>query len=810
MSLQGGVIMFFTVVRQDLRRIRLAWKASSTIIATLAIGVMASTTLFALVYIMILQPLPYPDSARLVYIAETNSTGGAIPAAAPDVEDWRQENHTLSAIAGYGGQPITVIGGSYPVRVYGSGVSRDFFKVMQVQPILGRVFLPEEQRLHGTPAVIVSRAFWSEQLKGATEVLGTRLRILDMDFTVVGVMPEGFDFPDKSQIWISREIFPNSTDRSAHNDFVVGRLRDGSTLAEARTELQQIARELQSRYPTSNAGIGVQVDTLQSYLLGEQRQALLIGFGVGICVLLIAAANLANLFLSRVLTRQNELLIREAFGATRWGLVVSLLREAALLSVAGGLVGLLGAYCGILAARSHSDLWAPMKALNFNWTVAGYALLIAVGTGCFAALVATINLRFRQTLSIVRGSSMTSTSDRKGNRVRNMLVAAEVAVAFVICISAGLLVHAWQRVSSVPTGLREENMLVVNLSLPTQPGSENAVAQQTNAFYDSLLNQTSSLPGVLSAAVVNDVPFSGNDHDGQFTIEGENSTASKQWIASFRVVSPSYFQTTAIPMLEGRLFSAEDALGTAGVAIIDAETKARYFGNSNPIGRRIRLDGLDEKPAWLTIVGVCGRVRDIRLTLPETTHIYVPYTQHPAAMMESGLVVRSGMQPTALVAPVRALVGRLQRDGVAEFTTTSSLLAASLANFRTRASLVLVLSLVALALSALGVYALSMTTVRERRKEIAIRIALGASIMNTLRFVLVRGLTPVGYGAIVGLSLSYWLAATLKRYLFGVEVWDPTTLLLVPAILLATGVLANLLPALKSAKVNTIEMLRQP
>jgi len=765
--------------------------------------------LFALVYTMILRPLPYPESAKLVYISETNAAGGAIPAASPDVDDWRQSSHTLDALSSYGGQPLTVIGGSYPVRVNGTGISRDFFKVLQVQPFLGRAFLPEEQRLHGTPAVIVSHAFWSEQLKGAQEALGTHLRIIDMDFTVVGVMPEGFDFPDKSQIWISRDIFPNSTDRSAHNDFVVGRLREKLTLADARNELQRIAKELQAKYPSTNASIGVQTESLQQHLLGEQKPAVLIGFGVGICVLIIAAANLANLFLSRVLARQNELLIREAFGATRPGLIISLLREAALLSLAGGLVGLLGAYCGGLVGKAYSNLWQPLTALNINFTVAGYALLVAVATGCFAAFIAAINLRFRQTASIVRGSSMNSTVDRKGNRVRNILVAAEVAVAFVICISAGLLVRAWQKVSSVPSGLREENMLVVNLSLPTTPGAEATVAQQTNTFYSSLISQTSSLPGVLSAAVVNDVPFSGNDHDGRFTVEGEDNAAGQQRNASFRVVSPNYFQTLAIPLLQGRLFTVEDNGDAAGVAIIDAETRVRYFGSSEPIGRRIRLDGLDEKPAWLTIVGVCGRVRDIRLSSPATTHIYVPHTQHPAAMIEAGLVVRSNIPPNALVAPVREIVGRLQKEGVAEFTTTSALLAASLADFRARAALVLALSLVALVLSALGVYALSMTMVRERRKEIAIRIALGASIKSVLSFVLTKGLTPVGYGAVVGIALSYWLATVLKRYLFGVEVWDPVTLLSVPAILLATGVLANLIPALLSVKVNTIEMLRQ-
>ncbi|MBZ5489583.1 MAG: ADOP family duplicated permease [Acidobacteriia bacterium] len=802
--------MSWKVIRQDFRRIRRTWKESLMIALTLGIGVAASTLLFALLYRMVIRPLPYSHSEQLVYISETNSGGASIPAASPDVADWQAMSHGLESLASYGGQPITVLGGSYPVRVEGTGVSRDFFHVLQVQPAMGRTYSAEEQQLHGSPVVLVSDRFWKDQLGGRPEAIGKSLRILDMDFTVIGVMPPAFEFPGKTQIWISREIFPSSTDRSAHNDFVIGRLKPGASVTEAGSELQGIARELQAKYPTTNHGVGVRVETLQEHLLGEQKTALLLAFGVGLCVLIIAGANLANLFLSRVLTRQNELLIREAFGATRNMIVKDLLREAVLLAVAGGSVGLLGTYVSIRILRQWSLSWSSVGALGIDGAVSAYAFVIAVLAACLAVIAAAFNHRRSNPAAVVRGAPMTSTTNRQQSWLRTTLVSAEVGIAFAVCLSAGLLLHSWDKVASQPSGLRDANMLVANLSLPAVPGSEEAAAQHTVTFYQSLLQQVSGIAGVRSAAVVNDVPFSGNDHNGNFIIEGSGESGGGQENgANFRVVSSEYFNTMGIPVLEGRGLSDSDNSGATAVAVIDAETRKQYFRDHDPIGRRIKLTGLDPKADWATVVGVCGTVRDMQLNAATSPHIYVPLSQHPGAVMDAGIILRTEATPTSLIGPVRNLVAGLQPGGVVEFTTTSDLLANSLKNFRLRASLVLALSLIALALSMIGIYALASTMVRERRKEIAIRIAVGADLKQIVRFVLFKGLLPVLYGAAAGLALSYSVAFLWRKFLFGVSVWDPATFIAVPALLIGAGLLANVVPAFFSVKINTQQMLKE-
>lgn len=631
-----------------------------------------------------------------------------------------------------------------------------------------------------------------------------------MDFTVIGIMPPGFEFPGKTQIWISRELFPSSTDRSAHNDFVIGRLKPGVPLSETRSELQRIARELQAKYPTSNHGVGVHVETLQEHLLGEQKAALLLAFGVGLCVLVIAGANLANLFLSRVLTRQNELLIREAFGATRNMIVTDLLREAVLLAVAGGSMGLLGTYVSIQVLRQWSLSLSSAGTLGIDGTVSAYAFLIAVLAACAAVITAAFNHRRSNPATVVRGAPMTSTTNRQQSWLRTTLVSAEVGIAFTVCLSAGLLLHSWDKVASQPSGLRDDNMLVANLSLPAVPGSEESAAQHTVAFYKSLLQQTSGIAGVRTAAVVNDVPFSGNDHNGNFTIEGsEESGGGQENGANFRVVSSEYFNTVGISMLAGRSLNDSDDYGSPAVAVIDAETRKQYFRNQDPIGRRIKLTGLNPKADWATVVGVCGSVRDMQLNASTTPHIYVPLTQYPGAVMDAGLVLRTETTPASLTGPVRDLITRLQPGGVVEFTTTSDLLANSLKNFRLRASLVLALSLIALTLSMIGIYALASTMVRERRKEIAIRIAVGATLEQIVRFVLFKGLLPVLYGAVAGLAISYSVAFLWKNFLFGVSVWDPATFIAVPALLIGAGLLANVVPAFFSVKINTQQMLKE-
>ena len=802
--------MIWKVIGQDLRRIKRTWKESLMIALTLAIGVAASTALFALLYSMVIRPLPYFHSEQLVYISEANSGGAAVPAASPDVEDWRSMTHTLESLASYGGQPITVLGGEFPVRVEGAGISKDFFRVLQVQPVLGRTYAAEEQQLHGSPAVLVSNRFWKEQLGGRADTIGKHLRILDMDFTVIGVMPQGFEFPGETQIWISREIFPNSTDRTAHNDFVIGRLKPKVSVAQARVELQNIARELQIKYPSSNHGIGVQVETLQEHLLGEQKIALLLAFGVGLCVLIIAGANLANLFLSRVLARQNELLVREAFGATRRMIMKDLVREAVLLAIAGGGLGLLATWGTIQILRRWSASLLSARSLGLDGTVVAYAFLIAVLAACTAVMAASFNRRRSSPAAVIRGAPMNSTSNRQQSWLRTTLVSAEVGIAFAVCLSAGLLLHSWNKVASQPSGLRDDKMLVANLSLPAVPGSEDAAAQHTVAFYQSFLQQASTLAGVRSVAVVNDVPFSGNDHNGNFIIEGSGGIASGQESgANFRVVSSGYFDTVGIPLLAGRPFTAADDSKSLAVAVIDDETRKRYFHDQDPLGRRIKLDGLDPKSEWATIVGICGSVRDIQLNSATTPHIYVPLTQHPAAVMDAGAIFRTEVAPATLIGPVRELVKRLQPEGVVAFTTTSDLLTNSLKSFRLRASLVLALSFIALALSVIGIYALASTMVRERRKEIAIRIAVGANFRQIIRFVLFKGLVPVLYGAAAGLIISYWAALIWKKFLFGISLWDPTTFIAVPVLLLGAGLLANVVPALFSTRINTQQLLKE-
>jgi putative ABC transport system permease protein len=793
----------------DLKRITNSWKENSAIVLTLALAVAASTALFALVH-AILRPLPYPKAEQLVYILETNSAGIPIPAASPDVDDWRTMSHTLEAVASYGGQPITVLGGAQPVRVEGTGVSRDFFRVLQVRPALGRTFAAEEQQLHGSQVALVSNQFWREQLGGRDDAIGTPLRMLDTGFTVIGVMPKDFDYPNKTQIWISREIFPNSSDRTAHNDFVIARLKQGISVAEARIEIQNIGIQLQTKYPGSNTGIGVNIEPLQQHLLGEQKTALFLGFGVGICILIIAGANLTNLFISRILARNDELLLRTAFGASRAMILKNLMREALLLSLAGSGLGLLVTYFSIAAVRNWCSAWIAVDWLRIDLWVVVYALFSSATVACLAILVASVRREPASLAFVARGSSMTFTNGRLENGLRTTLVSTQIGIAFVICVSSGLLLRSWDRISSTPSGLRDDDdLLVANLSLPTVPGFEEAMAVRTADFYKSLLEQLSAIGGVRSVALTSDVPFSGSDHNGNFTIDSDQKSDAKLNNASFRIVNGDYFSTFGLRLLQGRLLGDQDDSRGQKVVVIDNETKKKYFSGRDPIGRRVRLDGLDSNLGWLTIVGVCSSVRDLQLTVPERPHMYVSYLQDPAAISEAGIVLRTTFAPSSFIVPVRQIVNKIQSDVVIEFSTTRNLLAASLTYVRARTSLIVVLSIIALTLSLIGVYALTSTIVRERRKEMAVRLAIGASSLDIVKFVVMKGLTPVLYGGIGGLVVSFWAVAIWRQFLYGISNWDPSTFLFVPVLMIGTSLLANLMPALYSLRIDAQQLLKE-
>jgi putative ABC transport system permease protein len=807
---------------QDLRYgFRMLWKSPGfTLAAVLALvlGIGANTAIFSIVNAVLLRPLPFPQSERLMVVAETNPSRGVKRSAVsyPDFADWREQNHVFERMASYHDSDFILTGSGEPLRVQGAVVNADLFPLLGVAPKVGRNFVAEEDKpSESGRAVILSHALWQKQFSADPNIINRAITLDQKSYTVVGVMPEGFQFPIENspiELWTTVAVDmtgsePMSVQRGAHYMNVIGRLKPGVTEAQARADLDTIGSRLSQQYPDTNAHRGVDIIPALESLVGDVRPALLILLGAVGCVLLIACANVANLLLARATTRHKEIAIRSALGASRLRVVRQLLTESILLAFAGGALGLLVALWGAdLLVKISGDEVPRAAQIGLDARVLGFTLLVSLGTGILFGLAPALQAsKFDLTSSLKEGGRSSAEGAGGRNRVRSVLIVAEVAIALVLLVGAGLLVQSLRRLQQVSPGFDPSNVLTLTVSLPEVRYN----TQQQADFYRQLRERVTALPGVVSASVVNPLPLSGDRMGVTFETEGRPLPKSELPVTELRTITPDYFRTMSIPLIKGRDFTERDDKSATGAIIVNEAFAQKYFPQEDPLGKRIKpgISTDDTKPIMREIVGVVGNVKHKSLSAAPDPEAYLPTAQVPFDSMI--LVVKTAPDVRSLINAVRGEVRALDKDlPVYNVKLLEDYVAASVAQPRFNTLLLTVFASLALVLTAVGLYGVMSYSVIQRKHEIGLRMALGAQVSDVFKLVVGQGMTLVLIGIGLGLIGAFALTRLLANLLYGVSSIDPTTFIGISLLIAMVAFIACLVPARRATKVDPMVALR--
>jgi putative ABC transport system permease protein len=788
---------------------------------TLALGIGATTAIFSVVYEVLLRPLPYENPDQIVRLWEVNAREQRMNFTDPNFEDIRSQSHFLQGLAEYGTWPESVSGGSEPTRTMVATVSRDFFPLMRVRPALGRSFAADEQRFGAAPTALVSYGYWQQYLGSAADLSAVKLTIENQAVSVIGVLPPGFRFPNDSTIWMPRELRQRLPSRSAHNWHVLGRLRDGIPPKQARAELASIARQIHQQYGQDVDMTEVAVARLQDAMTSNVRPALIILLGAVTFLLLIACANVANLLLAQAATRQRELAIRAAIGATRGRLVQQFVTEALLLSLAGGAAGILAARWGVVALVRLAPPELPLvEQVSVSFPVLLFALgvssAVATGLGVFSALRATSGNA--QPALAERGRSQSGAPH--SHRLGRAIIAGQLAITLVLLTGAGLLGRSLLRVLATDPGFHTEHIITVDLALSF--AEKDADKTRRIQFLNQLFAQLRAIPGVLEVGGTGCLPLTELRPNGTYVLlaPGEQPPhameelerwfhdATRTGYANYSPASEGYFRALGIPLLRGRLFDDRDTIDAPHVAIVSQSLAKEKWPGQDPLGHSIEFGNMDGDLRPLTIIGVVGDVREDSVEMPPGPTIYVNYRQRPQATHHFTAVVRSEIDPASVISSARQIVRRLDPNVPPSFGTFTQVLSNSLKARRFNLTLVGVFAGTALLLAIAGLYGVMAYAVTQRTGEFGVRTALGASPGNILRLVLGQGIVTALIGVAIGLAGALALTRTLQSLLFGLSATDPLTFAVVALVLVLVALLACYIPARRAAKVDPMVALR--
>jgi putative ABC transport system permease protein len=790
-------------IRYGLRQLRR--NPGFTVVAalTLALGIGANTAIFSVINVVLLTPLPFPHPDRLVQIWEKNPHIGLDQGVVSPYNflDWQNQSHDYEAMAAYQHDHFSLTGGPLPVGLSGRRVSANFFRVLDVRPMLGRDFLANEDRPGAGHVAIISHSTWQNHLNGDPGIVGKAITLDGESYTVIGVMRADFQSSDLgSDVWITPGVELKGHSRSSHYVFAVGRLKPGVTLSEARSEMDTIADRLAQQYPDSNSRSGILLVPLQDEIVGNTRLALLILWGAVGLVLLIACANVANLLLSRGVSRRREFAVRAAVGAGRMRLITQLVTESTLLASAGGALGIAVARWAIgtivrsaAIPRAHG-IALDARALAFT---AALSLLTGIVFGLVPALASSsldLNCALKET-----GGMMEASAFRW--RLRNSLVVAQIALSVVLLAGAGLLIKSLWLLGRVSPGFNPQGVLGVRLSLPE---SKYPKGIERAAVFKRVIDRLEAVLGVASVGGVNDLPFSGSETSSSFDIEGmPPRSADENRQADRRNITPDYFKAMGILLLKGREFTDQDNADSPNVAIINQDLARMYWPAGDPLGRKIKLYDKD----W-EIVGVVGDVKLLDLAAKDKPELYIPDAQSgsPDWMF---FAIRSRVGAESLIASVRKAVRDVVPDEpLYDVRTMEERVEASTARRRLNALLLGVFAALALLLSAVGTYGVISYSVAQRTRELGIRMALGAERADVLRMVARDGLTLACAGVIVGVVAALGLTQFLASLLFSVRPADPLTFVFVSVLLVAVALVSSYIPARRATKVDPLVALR--
>ena len=780
-------------------------------IIALALGIGANTAIFSVVNTVLLRPLPYKDPERLVMVWEDASRAGYprdTPTAANFI-DWRNQSTLFEGMAAMAEESFNLTGAGDPERLKGRRVSADFFPLLGVEPLIGRVFSAAEDQPGAQRVVVLSYTLWQRRFGGDNGIIGNTVNLHSQPHVVVGVMPARFQFPSvDDEVWTPIAFTAEeAANRDRHYLQVVGRLKPGVTLEQAQTEMNTIAARLQQQYPQSNTDLGAAVTSLHEQTVGDIRPALLILLGAVGLVLLIACANVANLLLARAAVRQKEIAVRVALGARRWRLVRQFLTESVLLATLGGLVGLGIAYGGLIVLRAFiPENISQAKQVSIDLKVLGFTLLVSTVTGVIFGLAPALQAaRFNQTETLKEGGRDSATGS-SGKRIRGLLVMAEVAVSLVLLIGAGLLINSFLRLRNVDPGFRTDNLLTMKMVLPDSKYDEFA---RRTAFFADLIQRVEALPGVKSVAVTSNLPLYRQGNSIGITIEGKPAPPpGQELIVVTRMISRGYFDTMGIPLLSGTGFTDQETVTTPRVAVISETMARRFWPGEDPIGKRLATGRIQRPEDWTQVIGVVKDVRQFELTVDPKPQMYLPYRQRGFFSPED-LVVKTDVDPASMAATVRNAVWEIDKDQpVSNIRTMEEILLDSIARQRFSMLLLAIFAGVALLLAAVGIYGVMSYSVAQRTHEIGIRMALGAQTGAVLKLAVGYGLKLVIAGVAIGLVAAFALTRVMSTLLYGVTATDPTTFALISLLLVGVAALASYIPARRATKVDPMIALR--
>jgi len=807
---------------QDIRYgIRMLIKSPSvSIVATiaLALGIGANTAIFSVVNAVLLRPLPFPNSEALVAVTETDQQRGQLRGSYsyPNYFDLRDQNNVFENLACYHSSDFILTGSGDPARLQGTVVTSNLFSVLGVSPIVGRGFLPDDDKPNETGrTVVLSQRLFQRKFNSDPALINQKILLDGVAFTVVGVMPASFEFPiqnEPSELWTTiagdaSGKTPVTVQRGAHFLRLIGRLKQGPTIEQAQSDVNTIATRLEQQYPNTNTHKGIFVEPALNALVGDIRPALLILLGAVACVLLIACANVANLLLAKAMSRHKEMAIRSALGASRLRVIRQLLTESVILSLVGGAIGLLLAvwWSDLLIALGKEDIPRAVH-VGLDWRVLGFTFGVSLLTGLIFGLVPALQSSNTELTETLKEGGRGSGEGARRNYVRGALVISELAIAVVLLVGAGLLLKSLWRLQTVEAGLKTSNILTFNLALPEIRYS----SEKQSRFYNDLNNRIKALPGVQSVSSIIPLPLSGDRFGISFQIEGRPVDPKDEPSADFFSAETDYFKTMSIPVLKGRDFNDHDLHSSRPVIIISQEFARQYFPNEDPIGKRIQ-PGIstyeNDESTMREIVGVVGDIRNRTLNTPPKPAYYLPQSQIPFNQMT--LVVKTTTEPHSLASSVTKEVAAIDKDlPLFNMKTMDEYLSASVATPRFNTTLISIFALVALILTIVGLYGVMSYSVAQRTNEIGIRLALGAQTRDVILLIVKQGLRLILVGLAFGLLGAFALTRVIANLLFGVTAKDPVTFVAVAFVLGVVGLVACYIPALRATRVDPMEALR--
>jgi putative ABC transport system permease protein len=790
------------------------------VILTLALGIGANTAIFSVASGVLLKALPYHDPDHIVFVwiysSKRKLAEDKLPAPPADYLDWKNQNQVFEAMSAFQSNPFTLTGSGDPERIDGVRGTGDFFKILGVNAALGRTFGPGDDQ-PGNQVVVLSDALWKRQFGADPAIVGKKIILNGDAHEVIGVMGKDFTFPQgtampaylqfptEPQLWTPLSFNGKlAKDRSTFNLSVMARLKPGVTLPEAKLNMDGIANNIDEQF-RKKYGMITLLFPMREQLVGDVRTALLVLLGAVGLVLLVACANVANLYLSRSLKRQKEMAVRSALGGGLKRLVRLILTESLVLAILGGLLGLLLAYGGMKFLLSISPNSIPrVTEIGIDGRVLAFTFVASLLTGIISGIVPALQV-FRTDLNtLLRDEARSTTGSRRTRRTRDLLVVGEVGLALILLIAAGLLVRSFMRLQQIDLNFNPDNVLTMHIDLPDARYPED---RMNYAFFNELLPRLSAQPNVQAVGLISNLPLSGAVMSTDFTIEGRPPTSpADKPTSDYTIASPGYFTTLGIPIMRGRNFTEQDTLEAPGVVIINEALANKYWPNEDPLGKTISVE-VGRYKGQHQVVGIAANVRLTSLTDSPRPEMYVPYAQHPDGYLF--LVAKTNSNPLALAPAVRRQVLAIDKDlPITEVRSMEEVIATSQEQRRFNLMLLSLFAGLSLVLTIVGVYGVVSYSVTQRVHEIGVRTALGASPAQIVRLVVKEGMLPALIGIVLGLMGAYFVTKVMSGMLYQVKPRDPEVFLFASGVLILVALLAAFIPAKRASRIDPVDALR--